>query len=134
MERPALSDAGHALLRLLLRGRRGRVPLVVNVYGPFQTTLQPPQPTFFADKGAQWGIAYPLLGFACNHWIVPTPGSSDHGSWFAFQQGGALLRVFNLDATNPLMIPVLGSYYIANVTYVRPGPRWTAPPRICASA
>jgi hypothetical protein len=98
-----------------------------SVYGPFQTTLQPPQPTFFADNGAKWGITYPLLGSACNHWVVPAPGSSDHGSWFAFLQDDALFRVFNLDATNPLMIPVLGSYYIANVPTFVPRPAVGAP-------
>jgi hypothetical protein len=95
---------------------------IVNIYGPFQTTLRPPPPTFFADNRAQWGIAYPVLGSACNHWVVPTPGSSDHGTWFAFLQDGALFRLFNLDATNPLMIPVLGSYYIANVPTFVSGP------------
>jgi hypothetical protein len=100
---------------------------IVSVYGPFRTTLRPPRPTFFADNGVQWGITYPLLGSACNHWVVPAPGSSDHGSWFAFLQDGALFRVFNLDATNPLMIPILGSYYIANVPTFVPGPADGAP-------
>jgi hypothetical protein len=96
---------------------------VNDIYGPFKTTLQVPGPTFFSDTGAQWGNAYPLMctdtnvqGIACGHWVVPTPGASDHGSWYAFRKDtGNLFRVFMMDATNPLMLPVLGSFYIANI-------------------
>ena len=96
---------------------------VNRILGPFKTTLQVPSPRFFVDKQAQWGNAYPLMctdanpaGIACNHWVVPTPGASDHGSWFSFRQDdGNPFRMFNMDSTNPLMVPVLGSYFIANL-------------------
>lgn len=88
---------------------------VNQVIGPFETTLAPPTPTFLADNGAQWANVYPLMGLPCNHWVVPTPGSSDHGSWCAFREDtGQLYRLFMMDSTNPLMLPVIGSYYIAN--------------------
>lgn len=96
---------------------------VNRIYGPFRTTLRVPAPTFFSDKGAQWGNRYPLMctgskpdGIDCDHWVVPTPGASDHGSWYTFRRDtGGLARVFMMDSTNPLMLPVLGSYYISNV-------------------
>jgi len=53
---------------------------VKNVYGPFATTLQVPAPTFFADKNADWGNAYPLMGIDCDHFVIPTPDTTDHGS------------------------------------------------------
>lgn len=88
---------------------------VTRILGPFATTLQAPSPSFMADNNAQWGNVYDLMGFACDHWVVPTPGSSDHGSWFAFRRDtGHLYRMFMMDSTNPLMLPVIGSYYIAN--------------------
>lgn len=87
-----------------------------NAYGPFRTTLRVPDPTFFSDNGAQWGNTYPLMGINCNHWVVPTPGPADHGSWYTWRQDtGQLFRIFMMDSTNPLMLPILGSYYIANI-------------------
>ena len=89
---------------------------VNNVYGPFTTTLQVPAPTFLGDKGGQWGNAYPLMGIDSAHFVIPTPGSTDHGSWYAFRRDtGNPFRVFMMDSHNPLMIPILGSYYIANL-------------------
>ena len=91
---------------------------VKKVYGPFTTTLQVPAPTFLADpdNGGQWGNAYPLMGIDSAHFVIPTPGSTDHGSWYAFRRDtGNLFRVFMMDSHNPLMIPILGSYYIANL-------------------
>jgi hypothetical protein len=94
-----------------------------NVYGPFDTTLHVPKPAFFSEKGALWGNTYPLMstgpshpGIDCNHWVVPTRGAPDHGSWYALRRDtGTLFRIFMMDSTNPLMIPILGSYYIANL-------------------
>jgi hypothetical protein len=101
---------------------------VSSIYGPFQTTLQVPVPTFFSDKNAQWGNVYPLMctdsnptGIDCDHWILPSPGSTDHGSWYAFRKRtGNPFRVFMMDSTNPLMLPILGSYYIANLPTFTP--------------
>jgi hypothetical protein len=88
---------------------------VNRVLGPFDTTVQPPAPSFMADNGALWGNVYALMGISSDHWVVPTPGSSDHGSWCAFRRDtGQLFRIFMMDSTNPLMLPVIGSYYIAN--------------------
>jgi hypothetical protein len=95
---------------------------VKKVYGPFKTTLQVLAPTFLADNGAQWGNAYPLMKIDCNHFVVPTPGATEHGSWYAFRRDtGNPFRVFMMDSDNPLMIPVLGSYYIANLPSFTPG-------------
>jgi len=94
---------------------------VNNVYGPFQSTLRVPAPTFLSDNGAQWGNTYPLMGIDCNHWVVPTPGPADHGSWYTFRDDTSnLFRIFMMDSTNPLMIPILGSYYIANLPTFTP--------------
>jgi hypothetical protein len=60
-------------------------------------------------------------GIYCDHWVVPSSGDSDHGSWFAFRRDtGNLFRMFNMDSTNPQMVPILGSYYIANVESISP--------------
>jgi hypothetical protein len=93
-----------------------------NIYGPFQTSLQIPGPDFFSDH-VQWGNTYPLMctdtkpkGIDCYHWVFPSPGSADHGSWFTFRKdNGSLFRIFMMDATNPLMVPILGSFFITNV-------------------
>src|SRR5215471_2310862 len=93
---------------------------VRKIYGPFKTTLQVPAPDFFS--AAQWGNAYPLMKIDCNHFVVPTPGTTDHGSWYAFRRDtGNLFRVFMMDSDNPLMLPILGSYYIANLPTFTPG-------------
>lgn len=99
-----------------------------NVYGPFKTTLQVPGPDFLEATGAQWGNSYPLMcndknpkGIDCDHWVLPSPGSSDHGSWYTFRKStGGLFRIFMMDATNPLMVPILGSFYITNVPTFTP--------------
>jgi hypothetical protein len=96
---------------------------VKNIYGPFRTTLTIPGSAFLEAAGAQWGNAYPLMctdknvkGIDCDHWVLPSPGSTDHGTWCAFRKStGCLFRIFMMDSTNPLMIPILGSFYIANV-------------------
>jgi hypothetical protein len=101
---------------------------VNKIYGPFNTTLRAVTPTFFSDNHAQWGNTYPLMcsntnpkGIPCNHWTIPAPGSSDHGSWYALRRDtGALLRLFMIDATNPFMIPILGSFFIANLPTFTP--------------
>jgi hypothetical protein len=103
-----------------------------HIYGPFKTTLRVPGPQFIEDNGAQWGNRYPLMctdtnpgGIDCDHWIIPTPGASDHGSWYAFRQdtgnSGNLFRIHTMDSNNPMMIPVLGSYFIANLPSVQAG-------------
>jgi len=105
-----------------------------NIYGPFKTTVRVPAPTFLEAADAQWGNAYPLMctdknsrGIACDHWVLPTRGSADHGTWYTFRKGtGSLFRVFSMDATNPLTIPILGSFYIANVPTFTPEVSGTA--------
>ena len=92
-----------------------------NIYGPFPTTLRVPGQDFFAD--AQWGNSYPLMctdrnkqGTQCDHWLFPPPGSPGHGSWYSFRRDtGNLFRILVLDSTNPSMLPILGSYFIANL-------------------
>jgi hypothetical protein len=94
---------------------------VKTIYGPFETTLQIPGPESL-DK-AQWGNAYPLMctdtrpdGIDCYHWVVPSPGSTDHGSWCTFRKDtGNLFRIFMMDSTNPLSVPILGSFFITNL-------------------
>jgi hypothetical protein len=99
---------------------------VNNIYGPFSTSLIVPAMSFFS--GAAWGNAYPLMcsnanpkGIACRHWVLPTPGDANHGTWCSFRQDtGNLFRMFLMDSTNPLMVPILGSYYIANLPTFTP--------------
>ena len=96
---------------------------VKSIFGPFPTTLQIPPSQCFEMAGARWGNVYPLMcagdaerGIACDHWVVPTPGFKNHGTWFAFRKETAdLFRVFALDSNNPLMFPILGSFYMTNL-------------------
>lgn len=96
---------------------------VKKIYGPFRTCLRVPGPQFLADNHAIWGNRYPLMctarnprGIDCNHWVVPTPGTqADHGSWYSVRRDtGYLFRVFTMDSNNPMMLPFLGAYYMAN--------------------
>jgi hypothetical protein len=97
-----------------------------NIFGPFSTTLIVPAMSFFS--GALWGNAYPLMcsaanqkGIACRHWVLQTPGDTSHGTWCSFRQDtGNLFRMFLMDSNNPLMVPILGSYYIANLPTFTP--------------
>jgi hypothetical protein len=100
---------------------------ISNIYGPFPTTLRVPGPRFFAN--ALWGNSYPLMctdknkkGIECDHWLLPSPGPPGHGSWCSFRKDtGQLFRVLMVDSTNPLMLPILGSYFIANLPTVTNG-------------
>jgi hypothetical protein len=99
-----------------------------NIYGPVTTTLRIPSPTFFSDRiqpGSQyplmWGNKYPLMctdtnptGIDCDHW-------TDQQNWYAFRRGtGHLFRILTMEPKNPLLLPILGSYYIANIPTFRP--------------
>jgi hypothetical protein len=94
---------------------------ISNIYGPFPTTLRVPGPSFFAN--ALWGNSYPLMctdtnkeGIDCNHWLLPLPGPPGHGSWCSFRRNtGQLFRILMVDSTNPLMLPIIGSYFMANL-------------------
>src|SRR5262249_909972 len=69
------------------------------------------------------GNSYPLMctdrnkqGMQCDHWLFPPPGSPGHGSWYSFRRDTtSLFRILVLDSTNPSMLPILGSYFIANL-------------------
>jgi hypothetical protein len=50
------------------------------------------------------------------------PSVQTHGVWCAFRKdSGAIFRIFSMDVTNPLMVPILGSYYITNIPSFQPG-------------
>jgi hypothetical protein len=101
---------------------------VNHIYGPFITTVQVPATTLLAPD-TPWGNSYPLMctsnnptGVACDHWVLPTRGASDHGSWLSFRRDtGNIFRVFAMDSTNATLIPVLGSFYIANLPSMSTG-------------
>jgi hypothetical protein len=93
------------------------------IHGPFKTTLRVPGPQFLKDHGATWGNRYPLMctdrqpnGIDCDHWVITTPGAqADHGSWYSVRRDSAqICRVFTMDSTNPIMLPFIGAYYMAN--------------------
>ncbi len=101
---------------------------VNQIYGPLTTTLRIPSPTFFSDRTQQgntyplaWGNMYPLMctdshpeGIDCDHW-------TDQRNWYAFRrETGNLFRILTMDPTNPLLLPILGSYYLANIPTFRP--------------
>jgi len=96
---------------------------VRKTHGPFRTCLRVPGPQFLAENHAIWGNRYPLMctdrkpdGIDCDHWVVPTPGTqADHGSWYSLRRDtGNLFRIFTMDSANPMMLPFLGAYFMAN--------------------
>ena len=88
-------------------------------FGPFYTSLAMPQTTFFSDFSAQFGNTYPINGMTADHWVVPTDPT--HGSWYAINEAsGYPCRIFTFDSDNPCRIPILGSYYIANIPTMTP--------------
>jgi hypothetical protein len=99
------------------------------IFGPFRTTLRVPGPKFLLENNVVWGNRYPLMctdtnrtGIDCNHWLVPTPGPTNHGTWYAFRRDtGNLFRIATFDSNNPMMIPILGAYFLANLESVQAG-------------
>ena len=96
---------------------------VEKIHGPFKTTLRVPSPQFLKNNSAVWGNRYPLMctdrnpdGIDCDHWAIGTPGAqTDHGSWYSVRRdSGHILRVFTMDSTNPMMLPFVGAYFMAN--------------------
>lgn len=88
-------------------------------FGPFATKLVVPGASFMS--GAQYGGPWDITNTFCDHWVLPTPDTPTHGSWYSFRRdSGNLYRVFTFDNNNPRLLPVLGSYYLAHV------PRFTA--------
>ena len=93
------------------------------IHGPFETTLLVPEPDFFEDAGVLWGNVYPLMCTDKNQRRrLQSPGGANH----SLVQSRHLVRLaprqprlvpdfLPMDATNPLMLPVLGSFYIANI-------------------
>jgi hypothetical protein len=103
--------------------------VVNNIYGPLPTGLQIPSPTFFSDMAQagnqdalRWGNRYPLMctdtkpeGIDCDHWIGGR-------TWYSFRRDtGKLFRILTMDSSNPQAVPILGSYYLANIPTFRPG-------------
>jgi hypothetical protein len=99
------------------------------IYGPLPTGLQIPSPTFFSDMAQagnadalRWGNRYPLMctvshpeGIDCDHWIGGR-------TWYSFRRDtGKLFRILTMDSSNPQAVPILGSYYLANIPTFRPG-------------
>jgi hypothetical protein len=83
-------------------------------YGPFETPLKIPVPDFIGAMGGRYGNTWEIMGTACDGWVIPT--DQEHGSWYSFRTDtGNLSRIFTFDTDNPASIPILGSYYLANV-------------------
>jgi hypothetical protein len=104
-------------------------------YGPFPTPLQPP--TFGLIGAAQNGGQWPLAQTMTDGWVVPTANAdTPHGNWFSLRTADqALWRVLNLDSNNPMNLPILGSYFMANTsnyTTFTPPPGVLLPPTLQA--
>ncbi len=104
-------------------------------YGPFSTALQPPSPGLLSQAlfGGQW----PLAGTLTDGWVVPTANAeTPHGNWISLRTADqALWRVLNLDSDNPMNLPILGSYFMANTsnfTTFTPPPGVLLPPTLQA--
>lgn len=98
---------------------------ITDYFGPFATPLQVPPPDFLTKLGGHFGNRWPIMGLACDGWVVPTSNGGqepDHGSWYSFRgDRDELYRIFTFDSDNPCRIPILGSYYLANVAAFVPG-------------
>lgn len=87
---------------------------ITGYYGPFETPLKIPAPDFIGAMGGRYGNTWTIMGAACDGWVVPT--DQEHGSWYSFRtDSGNLSRIFTFDTDNPASVPILGSYYLANV-------------------
>ena len=87
---------------------------ITGSYGPFETPLTVPPPNFVETKGGRYGNTWPIMGAKCDGWVIPT--NQEYGSWYSFATAtGELSRIFTFDTDNPVSIPILGSYYLANV-------------------
>lgn len=87
---------------------------VTGQYGPFKTPLEIPAPDFVGATKGRYGNTWPIMGRECDGWVIPT--DTDHGSWYSFRTDtGDLSRIFTFDTDNPVKVPILGSYYLANV-------------------
>src|SRR5262249_34345690 len=72
---------------------------------------------FLTQKNARYGGYWNILGTACDAWVVPTDTPPTYGTWFSLRQdNGNPWRIVNIDADNPCRIPVLGAYYLANLS------------------
>jgi hypothetical protein len=100
---------------------------VNKIYGPLPTGLRIPSPTVFLDMtrasgedALRWGNSYPLMctdtspeGIDCDHWIGGR-------RWYSFRRDtGKLFRILTMDSGNPQALPILGSYYLANIATFR---------------
>jgi hypothetical protein len=87
---------------------------ITGQYGPFETPLQVPPPDLIAATRGRYGNTWPIMGTPCDGWVIPT--DRDHGSWYSFRADTEnLSRIFTFDTDNPVKIPILGAYYLANV-------------------
>jgi hypothetical protein len=105
-------------------------------YGPFYTSLQ--APTVGLLNQAVYGGQWPLAGTTTDGWMVPTvdPNDPPHGNWISLRSSDqALWRIVNLDSDNPMNLPILGSYFMANTsnyTTFTPPPGVLLPPTLQA--
>jgi hypothetical protein len=70
-------------------------------------------------------------------WVVPTANAeTPHGNWISLRTADqALWRILNLDSNNPMNLPILGSYFMANTsnyTTFAPLPGVLLPPTLQA--
>jgi hypothetical protein len=97
-----------------LVGEPGRP--ITGWYGPFDTPLEVPEPDFLVRRQARFGNAWSISGIMTDGWVVPTDDPPTRGSWFSFRRDNArLMRLLNIDCGNPLRMPVLGAFFLANV-------------------
>jgi len=101
--------------------------LVNAIHGPLTSGLRIPAPTFFTDmQGSNqsplvWGNRYPLMctdtnpyGIDCDHW-------TEGRGWYAFRRDtGNLFRILQMQSSNPQLLPILGSFFIANIPTLNP--------------
>jgi hypothetical protein len=109
-----------------LESQPGQEP--TNYAGPFPTSLQPLNVGLLAQAvyGGQWAVA----GTLTDGWVVPTQNvQPQHGNWYSLRSEDRILwRVLNVDSNNPLNVPILGAYFMANVSNYTPLPAYLLPP------
>ena len=109
-----------------LESQPGQEP--TNYAGPFPTSLQPLNVGLLAQAvyGGQWAVA----GTLTDGWVVPTQNvQPQHGNWYSLRSEDRILwRVLNVDLNNPLNVPILGAYFMVNVSNYTPLPAYLLPP------
>jgi hypothetical protein len=97
-------------------------PKPIQAYGPYLTSTRVPDAQFLATAMFSYVGTWDVVNQPCDGYSAPDAHNiKGAATWFSFLSGTSTLsRVMNVDNTNDCMVPVLGAYYLANMTTFGP--------------